>query len=129
MTTRNQRYYAKRKNDPAFMERCREYQRNKRANDPEYRAYLRAYAKKYYQQHKKELNEKRRSYPDPTRNERVSKFRKKESETLAKNYIIRLLTRYGKYRKEEITPALIRKKRNQIIKLRQRKSGSAITER
>ena len=125
MLTRNQRYYAKHKNDPGFMESRREYQRKRRATDPEYLAYLRAYAKKYYKQHKKELDKKRKSYPDPTRNERVSKFRKEESETLAKNYIIRLLTRYGKYTKEEITPALIRKKRNQIIKLRQRKSAGS----
>ena len=122
MPTKNQKYYAKRKNDPDFMEKLRAYQRNKRATDPEYRAYLKAYAKKYYQEHKKELNEKRKTYPDPTRNARVSKFRKKEMKTLADNYIIRLLTRYGKYTKEEVTPALIRKKRKEIINLRQKRS-------
>ena len=40
MLTRNQRYYAKHKNDPGFMESRRKYQRKRRANDPEYRAYL-----------------------------------------------------------------------------------------
>lgn len=121
MLTRHQLYYAAHKNDPGFMESRRAYQKKKRDNDPEYRAYLKAYNKEYYQQHKKELNEKRKSYPDVTRNKRVNAFRKKEAAALADNYIIRLLTRYGKYNKEDITPALIQDKRAEVMAMRDKK--------
>jgi hypothetical protein len=119
--TRHQRYYAERKNDEAFMEKRRAYQRQRRASNPEYLAYMRAYAKKYYKKHREALNKKRKQYVDTTRNERVSRFRKKEAEKLTKSYIIRLLTRHGKYSKEQITPALIRAQRKAVQAFREKK--------
>jgi hypothetical protein len=63
----------------------------------------------------------RKKYPDRTRNERVSKFRKKEALNLADNYIIRILTRRGKFKKEDITPEIIETRRKQISLKRQNK--------
>ncbi len=119
--TKDQIYYAQHKNDEAFMESRRKAQQHRRDTDPAYKEYLRRYAKRYYQLHKEHLNQLRKKYPDKTRNERVSRFRKKEALELARAYIVRLLTRSGQYTKEEITPAMIRAKRTHVKKFREKK--------
>ncbi len=63
---------------------------------------------------KKKLNAERKLYPDKTRNERVNRFKQKERNTLGKNYIIQLITRSGKIKKQDVTPYMISKKRKQI---------------
>lgn len=116
-------YYERHKNDPAFKARRAAWARAYRAAHPEVKAYQRAYRKKYYAAHKDELNAKQRLYPDKTRNERVNKFKKREREALGRNYIIALITRSGKIKKEDVTPAMIAKRRRQIRAKRAAKKG------
>jgi hypothetical protein len=58
---------------------------------------------------------------DPTRNERVKRFRQKERLELSDGYIVRLLTRY-KYKKEDITKAMIEDRRVVVMQKRQLKN-------
>ena len=107
-------YYERHKDEEWFKEHRRQWAQQYRAAHPELKAYQRTYAKKYYQENKEWLNEKRKQYPDPTRNERVNRFKQKERDNLGKAYIIQLLTRSGKLNKEEVTPYMIQRRRKQI---------------
>jgi hypothetical protein len=126
------KYYEQRKNDPAFREHRRELARAYREAHPEVKEYQRKYAKKYYAANKERLNQQRKYYPDPTRNERVNRFKQQERNNLGKNYIISLLIRSGKIRKEDITPYMIAKRRKQILQkraLRQEADASAMAKK
>jgi hypothetical protein len=108
-------YYQRHKEDPAFKEHRNAWAR---AYREKIREYQREYQKAYFKAHREELNAKRRQYADTTRNERVNRFKQKERERLGKNYIISLLTRSGKIRKEDVTPYMIAKRRRQILQKR-----------
>lgn len=118
---RKDNYYQQRKSDPEFKAHRNALARAYRESHPEIKDYQKAYGKKYYQAHKEELNAKRKLYPDLTRNERVNRFKKREREALGRNYIIALLTRSGKVKKEDITPYMIAKRRKQIVAKREAK--------
>ena len=113
-TAKKRSYYQRHKDEEWFKEHWRQWAQQYRDTHPETKEYHRAYAKKYYQANRERLNEKRRQYTDPTRNIRVNRFKKKERENLGKAYIIQLLTRSGKLKKEEVTPYMIQRRRKQI---------------
>lgn len=120
-------YYQRHKNEEWFREHRRLWAQRYRAAHPELKAYHRAYAKKYYAANREVLNEKRKKYPDPTRNERVNRFKQKEGDRLGKAYIIQLLTRSGKLKKEDIRPYMIQKRRKQIQLKRAAKAAQGNT--
>jgi len=76
----------------------------------DYKEYYKTYQRKYYRKNKKKLDEK------------VLEFKRKEIENLADNYIVNVLTKYGKYKKDEVTPDLIKTKRREIKKRRKQRS-------
>ena len=75
-----------------------------------YKKYYKTYQRDYYRKNKKKLDEK------------VLAFKRKEIENLADNYIINVLTKYGKYKKEEVTSDLIKAKRREIKKRRKERA-------
>ncbi len=113
-------YYQQHKTDPEFKERKRQWAKEYREAHPEIKVYQKKFQKQYYATHREELNAKRKQYPDPTRNERVNRFKKRERETLGRAYIIALLTRSGKVTKKDITPYMIAKRRKQILAKREK---------
>jgi hypothetical protein len=115
-------YYQKRKDDPAFLEKRRLWAQAYREAHPKVRAYQRAYQKKYYAVNSERKKAYQRSRPDPTRNERVNRFKKKEREALGKAYILQLICRNGRVKKEDVTPYMIRKRREQILRKRAAKN-------
>ena len=117
-------YYQKHRDDPAFREKRRLWAQAYREAHPELKAYYRKYAKKYYVANRERLNEYQRGRPDPTRNERVNRFKKKEREALGKAYILQLICRNGKIKKEDVTPYMIKKRRMQILQKRAEKQAS-----
>ncbi len=118
-------YYQKHKDDPAFKEHRNSWAREYRKKHPEIKEYIKKYHIKYYVENKEALKEKCKSYPDPTRNERVNRFKQKERETLGKAYIIQLFTRSGKLKKSDITPYMIAKRRKQILEKRAAKNNKS----
>jgi len=117
-------YYQQHKNEGWFKEHRRKLAQNYRDAHPEVKKYQKEYSKKYSVINRKALNEYRRTHPDPTRNERVNRFKKKEREELRDNYIIQLLTGTGKLKKEDVTRSLINKRRKQILLKRNNKKSS-----
>ncbi|MEP6465709.1 MAG: hypothetical protein ABJB05_05365 [Parafilimonas sp.] len=107
-------YYQRHKNEAEFKEHRRKWAQDYRDIHPEVKKYQKEYAKKYYAANRKELNAKRKLYPDKKRNERVNRFKQKERNTLGKNYIIQIITRTGKIKKQDVTPYMIIKRRKQI---------------
>jgi hypothetical protein len=118
--TRNQKYYAKKKNDPAFLEDRRQRAAAFRAT-AEGKAYHRAYWKQYYKQNKNRIDEYRKTIPDPTRNVRSRKYWAQQSEKLTKQYIVKLLTRHSGLTNNEITPYMVFNKCKEILAFRERK--------
>lgn len=114
LSDRKKTYYQRHKNEEEFKEHRRKWAKDYRDTHPEVKKYQKAYAKKYYAANKKKLNAERKLYPDKTRNERVNRFKQKERNTLGKNYIIQLITRSGKIKKQDVTPYMISKRRKQI---------------
>ena len=112
-------FYQRHKDEESFIEHRNKWAAEYRKGHPEIKEYQKKYHKKYFQENKERLNEYRKELPDHTRNERVNRFKRKEREELGKNYIIQLLTRGGKFKREEITPKMISDRRKQIIKKRQ----------
>jgi hypothetical protein len=108
-------YYQQHKNEEWFKEHRRKLAQNYRDTHPEVKGYQRKYQKKYFAENREALNEYRRKHPDPKRNERINRFKKKEREELRDNYIIQLLTGRGKLKKEDVTRAMINKRRKQIF--------------
>lgn len=123
-TTPKRSYYQKKKDDPAFLEKCRLRAQAYRDAHPELKEYHRAYAKKYYVANRERLNAYQRSRPDPTRNERVNRFKKREREALGKAYILQLICRNGKLEKKDVTPYMIKKRRAQILQKRAAKNAA-----
>jgi hypothetical protein len=118
-------YYQKRKDDPAFREKRRLWAQRYREAHPELRAYYRTYAKKYYKANREAINAYQRSRPDATRNERVNRFKKRERAALGKAYILQLICRNGKLKKQDVTPYMIKKRRTQILHKRAAKAAAA----
>lgn len=64
----------------------------------------------------------RATHKDVTKKERMKRFAKKQTEQLGDWYIKRLLTRYKKYKPEEITQQLIELKRQEVLTSRTKKN-------
>ncbi len=121
--TKDQKYYQAMRNDPVRWEKRKAAQREYVRTHKKYRQYQRNYMLEYYYANKAELNEKRKGYADNTRNERVKRYWDKQKEKLSDKYIIKLLTR-RLYRPEDITPAMVRKKRKEVKAFRKRKMAN-----
>lgn len=120
--TRNQAYYARKKEeDPNFMKSRAKLQRKRYAENAEYREYQKVYHKAYSTINKAEITELHKLYPDKTRNERVKKHWTRESEKLSDKYIIKLLKRRNKDLK--ITQKLIKERRKKVIEFRKKKNA------
>ena len=111
-------YYQQHKNEEWFKEHRRLWAKQYREAHPELKKYMREYHKAYYAANKETLNEYRKGYLDTTRNERVNRFKQKERDNLGDNYIIQILIRRGKIEKQDVTPAMIKKRREQILQKR-----------
>jgi hypothetical protein len=120
--TRNQKYYAKKKKDPEFMEARRQRAASFRAT-PKGKAYHKKYWTQYYKENKDKIDEYRKTLPDPTRNARSRKYWALQREKLTKAYIVKLLTRHSGLTKNEITPYMVAKKRKEIRAFRERKKN------
>jgi hypothetical protein len=120
--TRNQKYYAKKKIDPEFMEVRRQRATAFRVT-PKGKAYHRNYARQYYKENKNRIDKYRKTLPDPTRNTRSRKYWALQKENLTKPYIVKLLTRRGGLTKSEITPFMVVKKRKEVQAFRERKKN------
>jgi hypothetical protein len=104
--TRNQKYYAKKKKDPAFMEARRQRAAAFRAT-PAGKGYHRNYGRQYYKDNKNRIDEYRKTLPDPTRNARSRKYWALQKENLTKPYIVKLLTRHSGLTINEITSYMV----------------------
>lgn len=107
-------WYDKHKNEKEFRAHRSQLTKDYIEKHPWIKEYYREYAKKYYQANKKKLNAQRKKYPDPTRNGRVNRFKQKERDALEDNYIIQLITRGGKIKKQNVTVGMIIARRKQI---------------
>jgi hypothetical protein len=123
--TRNQKYYAKKKKDPAFMEARRQRAAAFRAT-PAGKGYHRNYGRQYYKDNKNRIDEYRKTLPDPTRNARSRKYWALQKENLTKPYIVKLLTRHSGLTINEITSYMVVKKRKEIIAFRERKKNRKV---
>jgi hypothetical protein len=123
--TRNQKYYAKKKKDPKFMEERRQRAAAYRAT-PEGKVYHKKYWRQYYKENKNRIDEYRKTLPDPTRNARSKKYWSLQKQKLTKPYIVKLLTRHSGLAKNEISPCMVVKKRKEIQAFRERKKNRKV---